>query len=152
VFSSDASGNQQRSRANAPRKPKPPDEIARRALKDEKKQNAWREHDAAWKVFIEDYTANPSREIRYRDVPWPPSTSRILLGSAGAKKASASRADVKLAFRRLMLRFHPDRFSKFSLSDRDRVKILDKLTTISAAIKDQWVAYDRSAGASAESL
>lgn len=154
VFSSDAFGNQQRRRrTNEPRKPKPPDEIARRALKDEKKQNAWREHDAAWKVFIEDYTANPSREIRYRDVPWPPSTSRILLGSAGMKKASAvSRADVKLAFRRLMLRFHPDRFSKFSLSDGDRVKILDKLTTISAAIKDQWIAYDRSAGGTDSAL
>lgn len=146
VFSS-ASGNQQQRRRANELKPKPPDEIARRAAKDEKKQNAWREHDAAWKVFIEDYTANPSREIRYRDVPWPPSTSRILLGSAGTKKASASRADVKLAFRRLMLRFHPDRFSKFSLCERDRVKILDKLTTISAAIKDQWIAYDRSAGA-----
>lgn len=150
VFSSASGNQQQRRRANEPRKPKSPDEIARRAAKDEKKQNAWREHDAAWKVFIEDNTANPSREIRYRDVPWPPSTSRILLGSAGMKKASASRADVKLAFRRLMLRFHPDRFSKFSLCERDRVKILDKLTTISAAIKDQWIAYDRSAGALAE--
>jgi len=136
-------GNQRRRKE---KERKPPDEIARRAAKDEKKQNAWREHDAAWKVFIEDHNANPSREIRYRDVPWPPSTSRILLGSAGIKKASASRADVKLAFRRLMLRFHPDRFSKFSLSDKDRVKILDKLTTISAAIKDQWIAYERSVG------
>ena len=71
-------------------------------------------------------------EIRYNDVPWPPSTDRPLpLGLAGGKKA----------MKKYVLRWHPDKFQqkygpRLAASDRDR--ILDKVKAVSQAVNAQW--------------
>ena len=105
------------------------------------KELLWLEHNAAWKVFIEDFAndADP-REMRYKDIPFPPTTSRILIGAAGGKRATPQ--DVKAAYRRLMLMYHPDRFSKFVIASDDREKVYVKLGVLSSQIKDQWLAYE----------
>jgi hypothetical protein len=104
------------------------------------KEILWLEHHAAWKVFIEDFADTNAREMRYKDIPFPPTTSRILLGAAGGKRATAE--DVKAAYRRLMLMYHPDRFSKFTVASDDREKVFAKLGALSSQIKDQWLAYE----------
>lgn len=105
------------------------------------KEILWLEHHAAWKVFIEDFANDTNaREMRYKDIPFPPTTSRILLGAAGGKRATAE--DVKAAYRRLMLMYHPDRFSKFTVASDDREKVFAKLGALSSQIKDQWLAYE----------
>lgn len=103
-----------------------------------KKDDAWAEHHARWKVFVEDHSNVADGLVRYKDIPWPPSTSRLLLGYAGR---DASDADVRDAWRRLLLRWHPDRFSKYRFAAADASKINEKLSTISSAIKDQYVAH-----------
>ena len=104
----------------------------------EKKDDAWAEHHARWKVFVEDHSNVADCVVRYKDIPWPPSTSRLLLGYAGR---DASDADVRDAWRKLLLRWHPDRFSRYRFDATDASKINEKLSTISSAIKDQYTSH-----------
>jgi hypothetical protein len=41
------------------------------------------------------------------------------------------------------LRFHPDRFSRFTLHERDRDKIMAKCVAVSAAIQTQYAEATR---------
>ena len=106
-----------------------------RAAKDKKKADAWAEFDARWKVFHEDVANTTTKVIRYKDIPWPPSTSRALAGCRGKNAAPDA---TKRAYRKLILRFHPDRFSRFTLHDEDRDKITAKLSALTAAIQAQY--------------
>lgn len=129
--------------ASSPTKSDPAKD-AERAAKRAEKDILWAEHEAEWKVFSEDHsdsTGPRKRLVRYRDVPWPPSTSRVLLGSAGR---DATPVDVRDAYRRLILRWHPDRFARYALDSRDSSRINAKLAALASAIKDQYAAFQTS--------
>ena len=111
-----------------------------RAARDKKKADAWAEFDARWKVFHEDVADATTKVIRYKDIPWPPSTSRALAGCRGKNAAPDA---TKRAYRKLILRFHPDRFSRFTLHERDRDKIMAKCVAVSAAIQTQYAEATR---------
>ena len=72
-----------------------------RAARDKKKADAWAEFDARWKVFHEDVADATTKVIRYKDIPWPPSTSRALAGCRGKNAAPDA---TKRAYRKLILR------------------------------------------------
>ena len=67
-------------------------------------------------------------------------TSRALAGCRGKNAAPDA---TKRAYRKLILRFHPDRFSRFTLHERDRDKIMAKCVAVSAAIQTQYAEATR---------
>ena len=101
------------------------------------KARRWANHEAKWDALLTS-SATSAEPIGYDDIPWPPSTRRLLAWSAkGCDDAAGTRA----TYRRLLLRWHPDKFSaRFAhrLADEDKERVLERVTAIAQAVKEQW--------------
>ena len=112
------------------------------------KAKLWAAHEVAWESFVTD-GATRSDPLGYRDIPWPPSTRKLLAGASGGRSAEAG--DVRATYRRFMLRWHPDKFAaRFShrLVDADRERVMERVSAISQSVKEQWSGWEEAHAAS----
>ena len=86
--------------------------------------------------------------LRYKDIPWPPTTSKLLSAAAG-RGPDLTSAEVKAAYRKFMLRWHPDKFAAKvvpRVTPEDRERVMQRVTSISKAINEQWSCFELSEG------
>ena len=94
-------------------------------------QKARAAYEAKWATFAAAGAGGPP--IGFNDVPWPQTDARSL----GLDKRFASLDECKKSFRKVSLRWHPDRFVQAfgaRLVEAEREAVLRKVTQISQAI------------------
>ena len=96
--------------------------------------------DAKWADFENRWAAledsqNTSSSLAYDDVPWPPKMTELL--RRAAKGAGRETREFKVAYRGLMMRWHPDKFAARHgprLLENDREKVLARVNAVARAL------------------
>lgn len=96
--------------------------------------------DAKWADFEKRWAAledsqNTSSSLTYDDVPWPPKMTELLVRTA--KGAGRESREFKVAYRGLMMRWHPDKFAARHgprLLENDREKVLARVNAVARAL------------------
>ena len=107
----------------------------------------WATHETKWVAFLGD---DGNSKITVCDVPWPPSTKHILKNAAAAESGGLSEGlsdeelkskNYRRAYKRLMLRWHSDKFAqRFShrIDDLDFELVITRVGEVTSAVVEQW--------------
>ena len=109
------------------------------ALTAGEKRRPWVRHEKRWQAF----EAGPPDSLTPADVPWPPSPEAMLAHytreRAGDEPVKASH--LKLAFKQVSLRWHPDKFvGKFGakMAEAHREAVLDRVKGVAQAVNSSY--------------